>query len=128
MVNTEDFNRSFKKGFKKKFSHKKKMGLGIIDTTPVRNHNIRQKERKDAIIRKAFINKVMKGVLGQGSRGCYLQNRFKSPQPQADNLIMLPSFDGDRGRRKISKMGGLQMGGLQMVFSNGNSSQSSAKK
>ena len=49
----------------------------------------------------------MKGVLSP-SRGSYLQqNRFQSPQPQMGQFIMLPSFDKDRGRRKISKMGGL---------------------
>lgn len=45
----------------------------------------------------------MKGVLGQ-SRGSYLQ-RLQSPQPESKMLITLPEFD--RGRRKISKMGGI---------------------
>ena len=64
----------------------------------------------------------MQGVLGQGRRGSYLHNRFKSPQPEMTNFINLPSFEADRGRRKISKMGG-----LQMMFSRENSNDSPVK-
>lgn len=48
-------------------------------------------------------NKVMQGSLNQVNS---FTRRYKSPQYKSKNYIMLPSFD--RGRRKISKMGGEQ--------------------
>lgn len=51
------------------------------------------------------IRKLIKGVLSNNRRESYLQSRFQSPQPRDQNFIMLPVFD--RGKRKISKMGGI---------------------
>jgi hypothetical protein len=67
--------------------------------------NPKQKISKDSINKRLLVERIMKGVLQANSRGSYLKNRFNSPQPQ-DNHIMLPSFEKDRGKRKISKMGG----------------------
>ena len=49
---------------------------------------------------------MMQRVLSP-TKGVFNRQRFKSPQYQLDNFIKLPSFD--RGRRKISKMGGIQV-------------------
>lgn len=68
--------------------------------------NPNKKKSKDTVTKRQLVERIMKGVLQANSRGSYLRNRFNSPQPQ-DNYIMLPSFEKDRGRRKISKMGGV---------------------
>lgn len=77
---------------------------------------------KELMNRQSFIKKVMKGVLSPGRMG-YQANRFQSPQGMNVTFINLPSFNSDRGRRKISKMGGL----VRSFFSS-NSSQGSTTK
>ena len=47
---------------------------------------------------------MMPGVLSSNNS---FNRRYRSPQYTAKNFIMPPSFD--RGRRKISKMGGTQL-------------------
>jgi len=65
-----------------------------------------KKSSKDSVInKKQFTQNIVKGVLLSKNRGSYLQYRFNSPQPNGESLMILPSFD--RGRRKISKMGGI---------------------
>lgn len=49
---------------------------------------------------------MMQGVISP-TKAALNRQRFRSPQYQLEDFIKLPSFD--RGRRKISKMGGVQI-------------------
>lgn len=99
---TSSLNKSLKRPLQNLRKHRK-LQLSFKDKNRTFSKPTSKKSSKDAINRSQFIAKLMKGVLNP-SRGSYLQHRFNSPQPEPDSFIMLPSFD--RGKRKISKMGG----------------------
>jgi hypothetical protein len=102
------FNQNIKSGKKYKVI-KRGNKLQIISNFEgrlVKNTSLKKNPKEVLSVGKQQrIRKLVKGVLSNNRRESYLQNRFQSPQPRDQNFIMLPDFD--RGKRKISKMGGI---------------------
>ncbi|CAI2360343.1 unnamed protein product [Moneuplotes crassus] len=115
--------RSPKKGVSRKKNSKKNVRFNKIENSKKNMVNPhREKLSKDMINKKDLIHRIRKGVLSPGKMGIF-QTRYKSPQIKDINYITMPNFKVDRGRRKISKMGG-----LQTMFQFDNSNQGSSTR
>lgn len=107
---------------KKKKSSKRNMRFSGVEKANRTVLSPKQARISNVLVNKHnFIKKVMKGVLSPKRTSYLQQNRYFSPQPSDIRYINAPNFQSDRGRRKISKLGG-----TKGSFLSENSSQKSS--